>query len=172
MSRLDNRERSTAVLVMAAKEMATALGEIMSQLLQQQTAQFATMLQEMKHHAAPSSMVDTRGIGRPPSFAGSEKEWREWKGKVTAYLYATAPFAKPFLDWAEMSMTMINQEAMEQQCINDQGDVVPEKLNAMAHFSTRLGLILIDTCRGEPYRIVESAGHGNGLEAWRLLMKR
>ena len=83
---------------MAAKEMAAAMGEMMSQLLQQQTAQFAQLLQEMKHNAAPSSMVDTRGIGRPPSFTGSDKEWREWKGKITAYLYATAPFAKPFLD--------------------------------------------------------------------------
>ena len=91
---------------------------------------------------------------------------------MTAYLYATAPFAKPFLDWAETSITVINQEAMEKQCINDQGDVMPDQLNAMAHFSTRLGLILIDTCKGEPYRLVESAGHGNGLEAWRLLMKR
>ena len=104
---------------MAAKEMAAAMGEMMGQLLQQQTAQFAQLLQEMKHNPAPSSMVDTRGIGRPPSFAGSEKEWREWKGKVTAYLYATAPFAKPFLDWAETSVTVINQDAMEQQCIND-----------------------------------------------------
>ena len=69
---------------MAAKEMAAAMGEIISQLLQQQTTQFAQMLQEMKHNAAPSSMVDTRGIGRPPSFTGSDKEWREWKGKVTA----------------------------------------------------------------------------------------
>ena len=102
-------------------------------------------------------MVDTRSMGRPPSFNGQEREWREWKGKVTAYLYATAPFAKPFLDWAEMSMTVIDQSAMEAQCINDQGDVSHDQLNAMAHFSTRLGLILIDTCQGEQYRIFEGA---------------
>ena len=101
-----------------------------------------------------------------------KKEWREWKGKVTAYLYATAPFAKPYLDWAETCMTAINQTVMEAQCIDGAGDVSMEQFNTMAQFSTRLGLILIDTCKGEPYRIVESAGHGNGLEAWRLLMRR
>ena len=151
--------------------MASIMEGMMTKLLQQQTSQFAQLLQEVKQSSGPSNMVDTRGIGRPPSFTGSEKEWREWKGKVTAYLYATAPFAKPFLDWAEMSLTVIDQNAMEAQCISDQGDVLTDRLNAMAHFSTRLGLILIDTCKGEPYRIVESAGHGNGLEAWRLLMR-
>ena len=144
---------------MTAQDMATIMSDMMSKLLQQQTAQFAQLLQETRQPHVSPNMVDTRGMGRPPSFNGSEREWREWRGKVTAYLYATAPFAKPFLDWAEMSMTVIDQSAMEAQCINDQGDVSSDQLNAMAHFSTRLGLILIDTCKGEPYRIVESAGH-------------
>ena len=157
---------------MTAQEMVSAISEVIAKLMQQQTAQFAQLFQETRSSPASSNMVDTRGIGRPPSFSGSEKEWREWRGKVTAYLYATAPFAKPFLDWAELSVIPINQEAMEAQCMTDQGDVSADQLNAMAHFSTRLGLILIDTCKGEPYRLVESAGHGNGLEAWRLLMRR
>ena len=124
-----------------AAAMTTAMSDVMTKLMQQQTVQFAQLLQETRHAPASSTMVDTRGMGRPPSFSGSEKEWREWKGKVTAYLYATAPFAKPFLDWAEVSMCTINQEAMEAQCLTDQGDVSTDKLNAMAHFSTRLGLI-------------------------------
>ena len=94
-----------------AQEMMSAMSEVIAKLMQQQTAQFAQLLQETRSSPASSNMVDTRGIGRPPSFSGSEKEWREWRGKVTAYLYATAPFAKPFLDWAELSMIPINQEA-------------------------------------------------------------
>ena len=66
----------------------------------------------------------------------------------------------------------ITQSVMEDQCTNDEGDLAADALHIMAQFSTRLGLILVDTCKGEPYRIVESAGHGNGLEAWRLLMRR
>ena len=158
---------------MAAKDVAAAMGEVLQKLLAQQNQHFATLLAEVSAKAsAPTTMVDTRGIGRPPSFGGMDKEWREWKGKITAYLYATAPNAKPYLDWAEASAVPITQSVMEDQCTNDEGGLAADALHNMAQFSTRLGLILVDTCKGEPYRIVESAGHGNGLEAWRLLMRR
>merc|ERR1711911_64637 len=61
---------------------------------------------------------------------------------------------------------------MENQCTNDQGGLATDALQSMTRFSTQLGLILVDTWKGEPYRLVESSGHGNGLEAWRLLMRR
>ena len=83
---------------MTATEMANIMGDVLTKLLQQQTSQSAQLLQETRQPSMSGSMVDTRGMGRPPTFNGHEKEWREWKGKVTAYLYATAPFAKPFLD--------------------------------------------------------------------------
>ena len=170
---------------MAAKDIAAALGEVLSKLIAQQNQQFAsqqalqnqhfaTLLAEVssKTSSPNINMVDTRGMGRPPPFSGMDKEWREWKGKVTAYLYATAPHAKPYLDWAEVSAAPITQSLMEDKCTDDQGNLATDALQSMAQFSTRLGLILVDTCKGEPYRIVESAGHGNGLEAWRLLMRR
>ena len=122
--------------------------------------------------ATPSAMVDTRGIGRPPSFDGAERSWREWKGKVMAYLYATAPNSKSVLEWADSCASPIVMAMLEAQCTDAQGVLNQTNLDDMCHFSTRLFLILVDTCKGEPYRIVESAGHGNGLEAWRLLMRR
>ena len=149
----------------AAKEIAAAVSASLGEVLKQ-------LMQELRQAPIQTGMVDTRGMGRPPPFNGLEKEWREWKGKITAYLYATATHAKPYLDWAEASVTPINQTVMETQCTNEDGTIAAESLHNMAQFSTRLGLILVDTCKGEPYRIVESAGHGNGLEAWRLLMRR
>ena len=143
---------------MSGKDIAT-LCEVLGKMMAQQNQQFAAFMAEMANTGPGQStpMVDTRGMGRPPSFSGLDKEWREWKGKLTAYLYATAPHAKPFLDWAEASMSPISQELMEIQCTNDQGNVATDALNNMAQFSTRLGLILVDTCKGEPYRLVESA---------------
>ena len=101
---------------MAAKDMAAAMGEVLSKLMAQQNQHFATLLAEVSTKTSSPNMVDTRGMGRPPSFSGTDKEWREWKGKLTAYLYATAPHAKPFLDWAEASARPITQDAMEDQC--------------------------------------------------------
>ena len=64
--------------VMTAKEMATAMttamSDVITKLMQQQTAQFAQLLQEARHTPVSSTMVDSRGMGRPPSFSGSEKE--------------------------------------------------------------------------------------------------
>ena len=142
----------------AAHEIAAAVSASLGEVLKQ-------LMYELRQTPTQAGMVDTRGMGRPPSFSGLDKEWREWKGKLTAYLYATAPHAKPYLDWAEASAKPISQSVMEEQCTNDQGDLANDALNSMAQFSTRLGLILVDTCKGKPYRIVESAGHGNGLEA-------
>ena len=136
------------------------------------SAALKPVLDALAQKSSPQHMVDTRGIGRPPSFDGAEKVWREWKGKLLAYLYATAPQGKPYLDWAELCDAPITLQAMEAQCADGSGNVNQNNLDSMCQFSTRLCLILVDTCKGEPYRIVESAGHGNGLEAWRLLMRR
>lgn len=136
------------------------------------SAALKPVLDALAQKSSPQHMVDTRGIGRPPSFDGAEKVWREWKGKLLAYLYATAPQGKPYLDWAELCDAPITLQAMEAQCADGSGNVNQNNLDSMCQFSTRLFLILVDTCKGEPYRIVESAGHGNGLEAWRLLMRR
>ena len=39
-------------------------------------------------------------------------------------------------------------------------------------FSRKLYLILSDTCKGKPYRMVESAGLGQGFEDWRILLRK
>ena len=62
---------------MTAKEMAnamtTAMSDVITKLLQQQMAQITLLLQESRQAPTVSNMVDTRGIGRPPSFSGQEK---------------------------------------------------------------------------------------------------
>ena len=152
------------------QQLVTGIADAMTRSL---TSAFTPMLAEMTKvvtqgaiNANPTrGLVDTRGMGRPPSFSGDEKSWREWRGKVTAYLYAADPLAKEALERAEVNNTPITPATLESD------HEIANSERAIA-FSSKLYLVLVDTCKGEPYRIVESAGYGNGLEAWRLLMRR
>ena len=155
----------------SATELAQAMGIAMSQAMSQQLAPVLSEITRLVAQKSPRNMVDTRGMGRPPSFSGEEKAWREWRGKLTAYLYATDSTAETSLRWAESQNSPITHAVMVEQCTED--ELVDEgKLDTGLLFNKKLYLVLVDTCKGEPYRMVESAGHGNGLEAWRLLMRR
>ena len=119
-----------------------------------------------------SSMVDTRGIGKPPSFDGTEKNWREWRGKMTAYLYASDPGAETSLKWVEAQSGPITDTLIADQTVDGEGRCSEKEYQAGQALNKKLYLILSDTCKGEPYRMVESAGFGHGFEAWRVLMRR
>ena len=153
-------------------EMAQALSLAMTHSMAQTFhPMFESITRLAAHQSQPgASMVDTRGMGRPPPFSGDEASFREWRGKVTAYLCATNDTAKTALQCAELQETPITDETMTERCTED--DLVDEgKLATGQAFNTKLYLVLIDICRGEPFRLVEAAS-GSGLEAWRQLMRR
>ena len=123
--------------------------------------------------APRSNLIDTRGMGRPPSFSGAVKDWREWKGKMTAYLKASDPQADRGLNWAEKRELPVTLEAIEGICVDPNTGMRDAGAFQLAQaFDRKLFCVLIDTCKEEPYRIVEGAANECGLEAWRLLMRR
>ena len=106
----------------SAQEIANALGASLVAALKpflEQQSKVIDALSQQKN--AAHSMVDARGMGRPPSFDGADKAWREWKGKMIAYLYATVPDGKPVLDWAESHPTTIMLTAMEDYATHKHG---------------------------------------------------
>ena len=54
----------------------------------------------------------------------------------------------------------------------EHGEVDEAGVERARAFSRKLYWILSDTCKGEPYRMVESAGFGQGFEAWSYLHRR
>ena len=158
--------------------MAEALATAMMQALRDMQTTNQAMLAEIARLAGAGggprdSLVDTRGMGRPPSFSGNEKEWREWCGKMTAYLLASDPAMEATLKWLEGCNVPITAEAIsEALCLDMHGHVVETHVATATKMNKRLHLVLMDVCKGEPFRIVQSAGQGSGFEAWRLLMRR
>ena len=145
-----------------ARELAQALGPMLADI------------RTLAMNSAPrQNMVDSRGMGKPPSFNGAEKGWREWKGKLTAYLCASGDAnTEETLKWAESKSIAITQEALQGLCLDERGQYSEQLYQVWETFGRKLYLILVDTCKDEPYRIVESAGNGQGFEAWRLLHRR
>jgi hypothetical protein len=123
----------------------------------QQSAALATQLAAST--SAPSSNArsfDSRQFGKPETFDGS-KGWREWSIVMRAYIGTLDPTANRWLKWAEEHETPL-------LCLTH--------LNAeQTAFSTRLYYALIMTCRGPAMNRVTNAGDGEGLEAWRQLVK-
>ena len=72
----------------------------------------------------------------------------------------------------DLQGSAITIEALRASLTNNDGDVDEAGVELARAFSRKLHLILSDTCKGEPYRMVESAGFGQGFEAWRILLRR
>ena len=90
---------------------------------------------------------------------------------MTAYLYATDDTAEDALKWVDLQGGAITIEALRASLTNNDGEVDEAGVERARAFSRKC-LILSDTCKGEPYRMVESAGSGHGFEAWRILLRR
>ena len=91
---------------------------------------------------------------------------------MTAHLYATDDTAEDALKWVDLQGRAITIEALRASLTNNDGDVDEAGVELARAFSRKLYLILSDTCKGEPYRMVESAGFGQCFEAWRILLRR
>ena len=159
---------------MSTQELATAIATALGATMEKTLGPLLQSIAQLSQAAQPRpNLVDTRGMGRPPSFSGSEKDWREWKGKLSAYLCATNPQAEFMLEWVEKHPATITTDALQGLCLDkDTGAYNESNYLKVASLNKSLFLILIDTCKGEPYRLVESAGNGNGFEAWRVLLRR
>ena len=131
-------------------------------------AALVALLENLTQKSMNRNVADTRGIGRPPSFDGSDKSWREWRGKMTAYLYATGDTEEDALKWVDLQGSAITMETLRASLTKNDGEVDDAGVERARAFSRQLYLILSDTCKGEPYSMVESAGFGQGLEAWRF----
>ena len=107
------------------------------------------------------SVVDTRLLGRPSTFGGAEAEWSDWSFSMRAYGAA--------IDAAFPGAMEVASRATAPVLVTTLG--VPEQ-----NVARQLFFMLAMMTKGPALAIVRQAeisGRGpNGLEAWRLLVRR
>ena len=83
----DNLANNTNILV-----------QQMMQTMQASNAQLVTELMSgVMGKQSQTSMVDARGVGKPPTFKGEENKYVEWMAKLDAYIRVTNPGASTWL---------------------------------------------------------------------------
>ena len=95
----------------------------------------------------------------PDSFSGKEEDWRVWSPKFRSYVGAMAK--------GQVGVWMDHARAHQAlEC----------KLNSLAPAAHAPAAVLYSSlmavCEGKSFYIVERAGGGEGIEAWRLLLNR
>ena len=107
------------------------------------------------------SVVDTRLLGRPSTFGGAEAEWPDWAFSVRAYgaaIDGAFPVAMEAASRSSAAVSITNLNKTEQN--------VARQLFFMLAMMTKGPALAI-------VRQAEISGGGpNGLEAWRLLVRR
>jgi hypothetical protein len=122
----------------------------------------------------PARLVDTRGIGKPPTFGNKEdkileKDFPVWQSKVMNYVVSVYKDLKDPMEWAvNMQMPIGEKEVNEKYGTYadalDQLDDVEDKIH-------QLYSVLVQITEGEANDIVCNSS-GQGLEAWRKLARR
>ena len=102
--------------------------------------------------------IDTRMLGRPDTFDGSESKWGDWSTVMKAY----AALCNASLVTA-MPATEVEAQEKRNSDLRDQLDV---------EASVALYYMLVLLTRNEPLNIVVNSGAGEGLLAWRRLVQR
>ena len=97
--------------------------------------------------------VDTRNLGRPSSFDGSDAKWRDFAVVFRSYAALVNPHIETGMTAAEisteaMTRTALTDENQQQACLD-------------------LYHLLLHMVENEALDRVINAGHGEGYEAWR-----
>ena len=118
------------------------------------------------------ALVDTRGIGKPSVFDGSENKYREWAAKFESFVVSV--FGEPFrrvLEWAaehDAPVGATDWTAAFGPDTIDPDDKIAELDDKVYQLHTALQQLTT----GEPFDISRNVGKGNGLECWRKLSRR
>ena len=102
--------------------------------------------------------IDTRMLGRPDTFDGSESKWSDWSTVMKAH----AALCNASLVTA-MPASEVEAQEKRNSDLRDQLDV---------EASVALYYMLVLLTRNEPLNIVVNSGAGEGLLAWRRLVQR
>ena len=137
-----------------------------------QSAQAQTQLLQVlgERREQRQTLVDTRGLGKPSSFDGTEEKFLPWKTRTDHFIIGVYPDIAPALEWAEEQTAPIDSIDVAAAFGNpdDNNDFVP----GLVEKQQQLFMVLQQLCAREAFDLVTNCGRGQGLEAWRKLTQR
>ena len=110
------------------------------------------------------SLVDGRGIGRPPTFDNKEASFVTWTRKVENYAASVYSVARRVLPWAAEGVDAITLDDVALEFEGEAADY--------AEFSEQLYGCLLALTDAESFDLVANSPSGSGFEAWRRLHRR
>ena len=102
--------------------------------------------------------VDTRNLGRPSQFDGTDSAWRDWSVVFRSYAALVHPALKREMQRVELLPTAETNAGL----LDDE----------QVHASTDLYQLLLHSTSGPGLDRVVNAGSAEGLRAWQLLVER
>lgn len=127
-------------------------------------------MRSMKSETSKVSLFDTKGLAKPDKFDGKEESFLHWRTKLEAFVTSVYPDFEAVMSWAEEEDSEIGSAELlaafgptnpSQQTVEN-----VEGVNAQLH------AVLQSLCDREAFTIVRSSGRGQGVEAWRKLIRR
>ena len=147
------------VLEQAATEQLNARPNAERWLVEVQT-RITQLVQALQQGGRPGEaagqVVDTRVLGRPGKWDGSEKAWSNWSFEMKACAGAIDQALSVDMTTAECSKDAVST------------DMMTGEKNAR---SVQLYFVLIMLCLGRALDRIANAPHGWGMEAWRMLFQ-
>lgn len=114
------------------------------------------------------SLIDIKGLGKPPVFRGDASKFNEWLRKTEAFLVAAyGSTFRPVVEWVEDQETAIVGQDLDDQF----GDTGHEPVGEIFEKNAQLHVALLALTEGESFDIVLGAAP-SGLEALRRLIRR
>ena len=111
------------------------------------------------------TLVDTKGLGKPPPLKNTEGEFVSWARRTENFVVSVHPGARDVLTWA------VERESATVAEANAATEVVMP-LDTLRMLADQLYTVLMTLVEGESFDILVGSGSGEGLEAWRRLHKR
>ena len=119
----------------------------------------------MKGSAQTRSLGHTRGFGRPASFSNNEEDFRVWRSKTANYICGVRREAKALLESASEKEEVVTAQQLKAAFF----EIDEHLIDAI---NRQLFQCLMHVTEGESFDLVQGAGDGEGLEAWRRLQRR
>ena len=103
---------------MTEAQMGADMAALMARLVQTESALLDTR-QQIAAVPKSSPLVDTRTIGKAPTFTGEHKDWPEWSFQFVAYMGSANPKSIEAMRWAAMEDEKITAAAVTQQSFDE-----------------------------------------------------
>ena len=128
------------------------------------------LLTALKKPERKITLIDTKGLAKPEKFSGNEDGFLYWRTRMESFVTSIFPAMQEVLDWCDDIDTELSETIIDENF----GPTNPrvKTIEGISDISKEMHAVLQSLCEKEAFTIVRSAGKGNGLEAWRKLIKR